>query len=166
METAPLASTKPLSWPRAKVGFSTTACTSTLVPLPDTVSGTVVVPFGAFDQSTHTAARTCLVTVPDRGATFTYGAPDVMVYANGAVPRLKTSMYCPGWLWNGLNVGSTAGPDSAGHHLSEPSIATPMSAAAGTSIRRTAGKITSGRATLFSSGCCHGAFGPYRATSP
>ena len=48
----------------------------------------------------------------------------------------------------------------------EPSIATPSSAFAGRSIRRTAGKITSGRASLLSSGCCHGALGPYRATSP
>ena len=75
-------------------------------------------------------------------------------------------MYCAGPLWYGLNVGSRASVRAAGHHWSDPSMATPMSAPAGTSIRRTAGKITSGSATLFSSGCCQGAFGPYRATSP
>ena len=37
---------------------------------------------------------------------------------------------------------------------------TPISAAAGTSIRCTAGNTSSGRATLSCSGCCQGAFGP------
>src|SRR5450756_181258 len=57
-------------------------------------------------------------------------------------------------------AGNTAGVCACGHHWSEPSIATPISAVLGSSIRWTAGKITSNSATLFSSGCCQGALGP------
>ncbi len=147
--------------------MSTTACTTTLAPFgPDTVIGTVAVPFGACCQSTLTVARACLSTVPWSGVTCSHGCAAVMLYANGVEPRLKTSMYCPGCAWYGLKLGSTAGPVSCGHHLSDPSIATPMSAPAGGSYCFSAGKMTSGSATLLSSGCCHGALGPYLATSP
>ncbi len=82
------------------------------------------------------------------------------MYGNGVSPRLNTSMYWFGCDWYGLNAGSTAASLEAGQVEVEPSTATPISAAVGGLIRLTAGKMTSGRATLLSSGCCHGALGP------
>jgi hypothetical protein len=70
-------------------------------------------------------------------------------------------MYWAGWLWYGLKTGSVAGACSSfGHHAALPSTATPISGRSGSSMCLTAGKISSGSATWFSSGCCHGALGP------
>src|SRR4051794_24939857 len=146
--------------------LSTTTRTTTVRLAPVTVIGTVVVPAGARRQSTRTSTRTCLWTVPDRVLTVIHGAAVPTRYAKGTEPRLKTSMYWVGCVWYGLKRGSTGAAFEPGHAWSEPSIATPRSAVAARAMRCTAGKITSGIATLLSSGCCHGAFGPYRATSP
>ena len=60
-----------------------------------------------------------------------------------------------------------AGPWASGHHWSEPSTATPISATGGSSSRRTGGNTSSGRATWSGvCGCCQPASGPYRSTSP
>ena len=160
MDTYPPASTNPRRHGNGTEGFRTTASTSTDRSAPDTVIGTVVAPFGARLQSIRTVIRSSSSTRPPRGSTSTHGAPVETVHRNGVRPRLNTSMYWAGALWNGLNSGSAGRPAAPGHASTDPSTATPREAAEGSESRFTAGKSTSGNATLFSSGCCQGAFGP------